>query len=87
MNESVIKLAENRIYTEALEGETGPTFLGEAKHPSMVIWKRNEVGAYGIGANFRPFLTIKAIRLATLKEMAKALGLSQKEVDVTNQKW
>jgi hypothetical protein len=81
MGESVIKLPENRIYSE------DPAFAGEAKHPSMVIWKNNETGAYGIGANLRPFLTVGAIRLATIKEMAKALGLSEREVDVTNQKW
>src|SRR5262245_20475420 len=48
--DSVIKLPENRINFES------ENFAGEAKHPNMVIWKNNEPGAYGIGANIRPFL-------------------------------
>jgi hypothetical protein len=81
MGDGVIKLAENKITSE----DTG--FVGEAKHPSLVIWKNNEQGAYGIGANLRPFLTVVDIRLANHKQMATALGLNTREVDYTNQKW
>ena len=81
MGDSVIKLPENRIYSE------DENFAGEAKHTTKVIWKNNETGAYGIGALIRPFLTVRDIRLATIKEMAKSLGLNPLEVDMKNQKW
>lgn len=68
MNQEVIELKENHIDFEK------PEFLGEAKHPTMVIVKSNEPGAYGIGALVRGFLTIKTLRLATTAEVNKALG-------------
>lgn len=80
--DTVIKCDENRIYHEDAD------FLGEAKHPCQVIWKRNEVGAYGIGAMIRPFLTVSAIRLATRDEIQKTLGLSKAEArEIPNQAW
>jgi hypothetical protein len=68
MAETVIELPENHIDFESEE------FLGEAKHPTMVIVKNNEPGAYGIGALIRGFLTVTTIRLATPAEVNKALG-------------
>ncbi len=80
--DGVIKLEENRIYSE------DENFAGEAKHPTMVIWKRNEVGAYGIGAMIRGFLTIVKIRLATRDEIQKVLGLNKIEArSIPNQTW
>ncbi len=79
--DGVIKNTENRVYSEDQD------FAGETGHPSQVIWKNNEVGAYGIGRFVRHWVSVKSIRLGTLKEMAAALGLSTMEIDTTNQKW
>lgn len=53
-----------------------PACRGEAQHPSQIIVKDNEPGAYGIGRDVLKTLNgcIKETRLAGLKEMAKALG-------------
>jgi hypothetical protein len=54
-----------------------PAFRGEARHPSGIIVKSNEPGAYGIGAEVLKELNnghVKETRLADLREMAKALG-------------
>lgn len=58
-------------------------FKGETKHPENVIVKENEVGAYGIGAELLPRLSVVGIRLATKQEVAKVLGLNIKEVSKT----
>ena len=39
-------------------------FKGETRHPTQVIIKSNETGAYGIGAMIRGFLMVRDIRLA-----------------------
>ncbi len=70
----VIESDDNRIYSEA------DTFHGEAQHPMKVIQKRNEPGAYGIGASLLEFLQPAGIRLATKNEIAQALGLKPIEV-------
>lgn len=57
-------------------------FEGEGKHPRLIIVKNNEEGAYGLG-RMRQGATnphVKKTRLATKKEVAKALGLSVLEV-------
>ena len=61
-------------------------FKGETKHPTEVIIKSNERGAYGIGAMIRGFLQVSSIRLATKREVADALGVSQLEVK-SNPAW
>jgi hypothetical protein len=80
MDTTVIKNQENWIDFESED------FKGETRHPAQIIIKSNERGAYGIGALVRGFLTVSAIRLATKKEVADALGLSQMEVK-SNQTW
>lgn len=42
-----------------------PEFLGETKHPSQIIVKENEEGAYGIGHLLLRTFPVNAIRLAT----------------------
>jgi len=56
-------------------------FRGEAHHPADIIVKENEQGAYGIG-RMRQGITKMHVtaRFATKKEVAKALGLNEKEV-------
>lgn len=71
--EAVIKNESNFIDFESSE------FKGETRHKAQVIVKRNEKGAYGIGAMIRGFLTPK-ISLASKKEMATALGLNEREI-------
>ena len=66
--------ADNLIYSE----DDG--FTGEAQHPMKVIQKRNERGAFGIGANLLEFLQPAQIRLATRKEIAAALDVKPIEV-------
>ncbi len=66
--------ADNLIYSEDED------FSGEAQHPMKVIQKRNEQGAFGIGASLLEFLQPARIRLATKKEIADALGLKLIEV-------
>lgn len=77
--ESVIKEKSNFIDFESSE------FKGETKHKTQVIVKKNETGAYGIGAMIRGFLSPK-ISLATNKEVATALGLKEREISV-KQNW
>ena len=66
--------ADNLIYSE------DDTFTGEAQHPMKIIQKRNERGAFGIGANLLEFLQPARIRLADKKEIAEALGIKSIEV-------
>ena len=80
MGDTVILNPDNHIDFES------ETFKGEAKHQELVIVKSNEAGAYGIGARIRPFLTIKDIRLGTVEEIRKSLGMSKVE-PVTAQTW
>lgn len=50
---------------------------GEADHPTEIMVKTNEPGAYGIGRDVLRELNngcVTATRLADLREMAKALG-------------
>jgi len=58
------------------------SFNGEGRHPTNVIVKENEPGAYGLG-KMRQQITNKhtTTRYATRKEVAKALGLKEREVD------
>ena len=67
--------ADNRIDSATENG-----FKGETQHPMKVISKQNERGAFGIGASLLEFLQPARIRLATRKEIAKALGISELEV-------
>ena len=59
------------------------TFQGEAAHPNAIIVKNNESGAYGLGKTRQKItnLHVTAIKYATKKEAAKALGRSELEVD------
>ena len=69
-----------------------PDFDGEAGHPTAVIVKKNEQGALGIGkdvlAQLQARKKVKKVKkawIAEKKEVAKALGLSEIEDQVTNQ--
>ena len=69
-----------------------PDFDGEAGHPTAVIVKKNEQGALGIGkdvlAQLQTRKKVKKVKkawIAEKKEVAKALGLSEIEDQVTNQ--
>ena len=64
-----------------------PDFDGEAGHPTDVIVKKNEEGALGIGKDVLEQLQnqVKKAWIAEKKEVAKALGLSEIEDQVTNQ--
>jgi hypothetical protein len=77
--DEVIKNPENHIDFES------PEFKGEAKHPYQVIVKSNERGAYGVGGCIVGHLGIRSVRLARKEEVAKALGLSPREVQ--EQSW
>jgi len=59
------------------------TFQDEAAHPNAIIVKNNEPGAYGLGKTRQKItnLHVTAINYATKKEVAKALGRSELEVD------
>jgi len=75
------KTAADNIRTREHINFESPSFGGEAEHPTQVIVKANEDGAYGIG-RMRQAITsmhVKA-RFATKKEVAKALGLKESEV-------
>lgn len=57
-------------------------FRGEGKHQMHVIVKSNETGAYGIGYKRQLITDLHTkTRYATKKEVAKALGLTEREVD------
>ena len=58
-----------------------PSFGGEGAHPTAVIVKNNEPGAYGIGRMRQGITNLHTrTRYATKKEVAKALGLKEREV-------
>jgi hypothetical protein len=78
---TVVELKENWIRYP------GSRFLGETRHPDMVIVKDNEPGAYGIGADIRLRLLVKEIRIATRQEVADSLGLKPNEIDFRKQRW
>jgi len=78
--ETVVKNPSNFVRFPSAE------FKGETKHPTQIIVKDNERGAYGIGAMIFSMLPAKSIRLATKPEIAKALEVSLKEIDWT-QDW
>jgi len=75
----------NWIYSEAdnFEGEANPA------HWYQVIVKRNEIGAYGLGANFKAHVQVLNARLANKAEFADALGLNELEIKekYKRQKW
>lgn len=73
--DSVIKNSENHIDFES------SAFKGEAKHPDKVIIKSNEPGAYGVGGMIVGLIGVVSVRLATKKEVAASLGLSEREVE------
>jgi hypothetical protein len=77
---TVVKNQENWIHFPS------PAFVGETKHPTGVIVKDNEPGAYGIGQVVFEMLPAVAIRLATKPEIARSLDLRLVEVDWT-QRW
>lgn len=81
IGKTVIELPENWIRYP------GSKFLGETKHPDMVIVKDNEPGAYGIGTDIRLQLLVKEIRLATRQEVANSLGLKPDDIDYRKQRW
>jgi hypothetical protein len=57
-------------------------FRGEARHPAHVIVKANEPGAYGLGKMRQGLTNLHATTgYATRKEVAKALGIQEREVD------
>jgi hypothetical protein len=69
-----------------------PAFRGEAQHPSGIIVKSNEPGAYGIGCDVLKELNngcVRETRLADLREMAKALGkpTSHAQLRMRLQRW
>ncbi len=74
-----IKNKDNQIDFESGE------FKGEAQHPDKVITKSNEQGAYGVGKTIISRLKVVSTRLATKKEVARALSLN--EMEVKEQKW
>lgn len=57
-----------------------PAFVGETKHPLNIIVKDNEPGSFGIGTKVRESLTVLDIRCATRSEIARALGISPRNV-------
>ena len=58
-------------------------FGGESKWPNHIIVKRNEPGAYGVGKHRQKTTNYHVkTRYATRQEVAKALGLNEREVDV-----
>jgi len=79
--DTIIRHKDNAIY---FGYNKTPTMIGEAAHPNGVIWKSNEPDAYGIGCVIREWLSPRlernGIRQATKKEVAKALGLREREV-------
>ncbi len=48
---------------------------GQARHPVKVVQRRNERGAFGVGAGLPEFLQPARIRLADRKEIAAAPGV------------
>jgi hypothetical protein len=77
--DTVIKNKENHLDFESED------FKGEAQHPYKIIVKSNEPGAYGVGGAILGHIGVVSTRLASVKEIAKALGLSEREV--TAQSW
>lgn len=56
-------------------------FNGEAQHPECIIVKNNEPGAYGLGSMRQRITNMHTTsRYATKREVARALGLSEREV-------
>ena len=72
--------AKTEIFSKTLDYEDD-SYKGENKHPDISIVKANEKGAVGIGVNVLAKLATTNVRtrLATLDEVAKALGLKLKE--------
>jgi hypothetical protein len=57
-------------------------FNGEGRHPTNVIVKNNEPGAYGLGKMRQlPTNHHTTTRYATRREVARALNLNEREVD------
>ena len=79
--DTIIRHIDNAIY---FGFNKTPVCIGETAHPKGVIWKSNEPDAFGIGREIRDYLSLRlkknGIRQATKKETAKALGLSEREV-------
>jgi len=58
-----------------------PDFTGEGKHPTKIIVKNNELGAYGLGTIRQGITNHHAnARYATKREVASALNLNVREV-------
>jgi hypothetical protein len=75
------KTAETNIRTRQHIDFESEDFKGEKHHPAHVIVKENEKGAYGIGRMRQGITQLHATaRYATKKEVAKALGLKEREV-------
>jgi len=77
------EVAETNIKTiEHIDFES-TDFEGESKHPRKIIYKANEVGAYGLGT-LRQGITNMHVRTryASLRETASALNCKEREVDV-----
>lgn len=75
------KTAEINIKTRQLINFESEDFKGEKHHPAHVIVKENEKGAYGIGRMRQGITQLHTTaRYATKKEVAKALGLKEREV-------
>jgi hypothetical protein len=68
--EAILEHPDNHLDFEA------PEFQGEAAHPLMIIVKKNERGARGIGAKILEFLNarVRTIELASAREIKKATG-------------
>ncbi|HTZ71707.1 MAG TPA: hypothetical protein VMB71_13710 [Acetobacteraceae bacterium] len=78
--DAVVKNPDNWVHFPSAE------FVGETKHPTKIIVKDNEPGAYGIGQVIFEMLPAVSIRLATKQEIASSLDLRMIEIDWT-QRW
>jgi hypothetical protein len=88
-SENAILSLENWIWSENDYNPPERKFEGESKHFYLVIVKKNEPGAYGLGANFKAHLKVVSATLGDKAEVSKALGLSELEVTerMKKQKW
>lgn len=73
--------ANTNITTRELIDFEDDNFLGEGAHPRCVIYKNNEPGALGLGTMRQKLTNMHTgTRYARKREVARALGLSEREV-------
>ncbi len=78
---TVDKTAHDNIKNGTTIDFENSSFGGEAAHPNAVIIKKNEPGAYGLGRQRQGVTNLHCTTgYATKKEVAKALGLNEREV-------